>query len=395
MMHLLKRQELFRNMREALFRERVNRFAVLCTLANKVVTAYLPNPGRLWELLLPGRKVYLVEHNPSLLRKIPYTLVAVEREGVPVMLHTHVTNRIAQTLIERNKIPGLEGYSILAREVSIGNSRFDFLLRRKGDKMVLEVKSCTLFDGSIAMFPDAVTLRGSRHIRELAEISAKGDLRGGILFIVHWPHAEFFIPEYHTDIFFAKNLLTLKDELFIRAIAVGWDEGLNLSCSIRPLKIPWGLIEREAEDRGSYIVILRLREDTDLSFGNSGDIEFRKGYYLYVGSAMNNLEKRIERHRRRRKKVFWHIDYLRERAEFYTALPVRATTPLECSIAKALEDITDWSVPGFGASDCLCETHLFGMYENPIHSQAFIETLLYYRIGRLEKDEMPSRLKIF
>ncbi len=381
-------RNIFHNIQEALFRERVNRFTVTCDLDNRVVTAYLPNPGRLWELLFPGRKIYLVEDILSPARKTPYTVVAIEREGVPVMLHTHVTNRVARLLIEGNKIPGLEGYSILAQEVRFGNSRLDFLLAGNGDRMVLEVKSCTLFDGSIAMFPDAVTLRGSRHIKELAELSAKGDLRGGILFIVHWPRAKFFLPEYHTDLLFAKNLYALRNNLFIRAMAVGWEKGLSLSSVVRPLEIPWRLIEREAEDKGSYIVILYLKEDIRLSFGNFDDVMFRKGYYLYSGSAMNNLTKRIERHRRKRKKMFWHIDYLRQKAEFCTALPIRAATSIECSIANTLKGIADWSIPGFGSSDCSCETHLFGMQQDPIHSPAFIETLLYYRIRRLEEDEI-------
>lgn len=103
-------QNIFQNIREALFRERVNRFTVTCTLNNKVVTAYLPNPGRLWELLFPARKLYLVEDTLSPARKTLYTVVAVEKDGIPVMLHTHATNRVARLLIEENKIPGLEGY---------------------------------------------------------------------------------------------------------------------------------------------------------------------------------------------------------------------------------------------------------------------------------------------
>lgn len=379
----------FQNIREALFRERVNRFIVTCTLDNRVVTAYLPNPGRLWELLFPGRKLYLVKNTLSPARETSYTVMAVEREGIPVMLHTRLTNRVVRFLIEGNKIPDLEGYFILDQEVRFGNSRLDFLLARNGKKMALEVKSCTLFEKSIAMFPDAVTLRGSRHVRELAELSTKGDPRGGILFVVHWPHARFFIPEYHTDLVFTKNLYTQKNNLFIGAVAVGWEKDLSLSSVVSPLDIPWDLIEREAEDRGSYIVILYLNEDVSLSVGKFGDVRFRKGYYLYVGSAMNNLTKRIERHRRKRKRMFWHIDYLRERAEFCNALPIRATTSLECSIAEGLKGITDWSIPRFGSSDCSCETHLFGMHQNPVHSPAFIKTLLYYRIGRLE-DELIS-----
>lgn len=117
--------------------------------------------------------------------------------------------------------------------------------------------------------------------------------------------------------------------------------------------------------------------------GRLGEIQFKKGYSLYVCSAGKNLAQRINRHRRVRKKLFWHIDYLRERTDFIAALPVRTQDQLECKIAKALRGISDWSIDEFGVSDCSCRTHLFGMNENPTASPQFINTLLYCRIDRL------------
>lgn len=148
-------------------------------------------------------------------------------------------------------------------------------------------------------------------------------------------------------------------------------------------------IEKESKDSGSYIIILYVKKDISLNIGNIGTLRFNRGYYLYVGSAKTNLTKRIERHKRKRKRLFWHIDYLRDKAEFCTALPMRASTHLECRIAETLSGITDWSVSGFGSSDCSCKTHLFGMHKDPITSATFIEALLYYRIDRLE-GEFPS-----
>ena len=66
------------------------------------------------------------------------------------------------------------------------------------------------------------------------------------------------------------------------------------------------------------------------------------------------------------------------------AFPIRTADDIECEIATAVAQITDWSVPGFGSSDCSCPTHLFGMNENPVHNRKFIDLLLDFRINRLE-----------
>jgi len=139
------------------------------------------------------------------------------------------------------------------------------------------------------------------------------------------------------------------------------------------------------KDSGSYIIISYVKKAIIVDIGKIGRIDFKKGYYLYVGSAKTNLAKRIERHKRRKKKIFWHIDYLRDKAEFYASLPIVSSVPLECHIADSLKDIADWTIDRFGSSDCSCETHLFGMHEDPLKSSAFIDALLYYRMDRREE----------
>ena len=113
---------------------------------------------------------------------------------------------------------------------------------------------------------------------------------------------------------------------------------------------------------------------------------FRKGFYLYVGSAMANLTSRIERHLRMRKRYHWHIDWLRSIARIHAALPIRASVRLECDIADALSRISDWSVPGFGCSDCACPSHLLGMAEDPFRSGRFHGLLQYFRMDRYEEE---------
>jgi sugar fermentation stimulation protein A len=371
------------NIREGRFLDRPNRFVVRCAIGRRTCEAYLPNPGRLWELLQPGRTLYLIENPRETDLKLPWLCVAAVQAGRPVLLHTHWNNEVAARLIDGRRIPGLEDARIVRREVAFGRSRFDFLLQRAEMPALLEVKSCTLFGRRIAMFPDAVTLRGRRHLTELAA-SARMGTPAVVLFLVHCAHAEFFLPDYHTDIEFSRTFLALRQVLEFKAVAVQWRKNMTLSSRVRELAIPWDVLEREAGDRGSYILVLELLTDRCIPVGGLGNVFFRKGFYLYVGSARRSLAKRIERHLRRRKKFFWHVDYLRDQAERCMAIPIRASRPLEHEIARSLEAVAEWSIPGFGCSDCACETHLFGMHIHPVCSPRFISLLQHFRIDRLE-----------
>lgn len=376
--------KLFGNIITTSFISRPNRFVVECRIDGRKVRAYLPNPGRLWELLLPGIRLYLIEFPPSLERSLKYMAVAVERNGIPIMLHTHHNNTVARRLIEENRIPGLEGATIIKPEHTIGHSRFDFLLRKGGRDLILEVKSCTLFNKTLAMFPDAVTARGTKHLLELASLSRKG-MNAAVLFIVHAPNVRFFMPEHHTDLDFSQTLLSVKDRVMVKAVSVGWNRDLTIGDEVRELTIPWDLVMQESHDSGSYIVVLRLLRDRRISVGGLGDVKFRKGFYLYTGSAKKDLTRRLNRHRSERKNLFWHIDYLREFAGYHAALPIRTSADLECEIATSLNEIADWRINGFGSSDCTCETHLFGMKDDPLLSPEFIWRLLHFRMGRLEE----------
>ncbi len=379
------RLNFFRPIEKAIFLRRPNRFTLVCRQNGKDVQTYLPNPGRMWELLLPGATVYL-ERTPStkgkINNKMPYTAVAIQKEDCPVMVHTHRANDLARDLIEKDLIPGLEGAKIVRREIKEGRSRFDFLLQTGKGEIFLEVKSCTLFGRQVAMFPDAVTTRGKRHIEELAGLAKRGTA-GAVLFLIFWPRAKVFMPEYHTDLEFARALLAAREKISIIPLAVELQDDLSLTSRIRLLQIPWDIVAREAKDRGIYILVLKLAEGANLEIGKLGKIRFQKGYYLYVGSARRNLSQRIQRHRRMRKRLFWHVDFLRANAEFHLALPIRTQDVLECEMARAIKNISDWEVPHFGSSDCSCASHLYGMVKDPLQSPKFISLLQYYRMDRL------------
>jgi sugar fermentation stimulation protein A len=149
-------------------------------------------------------------------------------------------------------------------------------------------------------------------------------------------------------------------------------------------------IEKEAKDQGSYVLILELRRARKIPVGRLGRVFFRRGFYIYVGSAMAHLSKRMERHRHLRKRHHWHIDELRAVADFHSILAIRSSTRLECEIAGALSKISEWGIPGFGSTDCSCDTHLFAFEKNPLHSEKFHQLLQYFRTDRyLSSDSLP------
>ena len=367
---------------KALFISRPNRFVLTCNLRGKTVNAFLPNPGRLSELLLPETSIYLEKtSNPN--RSLRYTAVALEKEGHRIVLHTHRTNEVARYLIESGAVPELSEHKVVRSEVTQGNSRFDFLLRKGKQEMLLEVKSCTLFSKKVAMFPDAVTARGKKHIEELTRLSADGT-SCAVLFLVHWPRAEVFLPDFHTDLEFARAMKDAKDKVCVFPVSVEWGDDLSIvPGQIKVLPVLWEALEREAEDRGSYLILYYLPRKRLIEIGGLGKVPFKHGYYIYVGSAMKSLSKRVERHRRIRKKIHWHIDSFSAAAEFHAGLPVRSEDDLECEIASAVRNISEWSVPGFGCSDCSCPSHLFGFSTDPMSTTIFHETLQYFRMDRL------------
>jgi len=112
--------------------------------------------------------------------------------------------------------------------------------------------------------------------------------------------------------------------------------------------------------RGVYILVIRITENTRVTVGALGRIDFAKGLYAYVGSAQNGLEKRIERHFSKSKRKFWHIDYLLDHdcVKIRKVLIKEATKIEECKVAEKFRQKSS-SVTGFGSSDCKCSCHLF------------------------------------
>ncbi len=116
-------------------------------------------------------------------------------------------------------------------------------------------------------------------------------------------------------------------------------------------------------DAGVYIAVFYTPMERIIQIGRLGRFRFREGVYLYIGSAQRNLSARLERHNRKNKMLRWHIDYLSVRSEMLGAITIPGTRELECKLAKKLSSIFELGIPGFGASDCRCNRHLFYVKE--------------------------------
>jgi len=110
--------------------------------------------------------------------------------------------------------------------------------------------------------------------------------------------------------------------------------------------------------KGSYVLIIEVKKDQKMTIGKLGTQFFKKGYYAYVGSAMNSLENRINRHICKNKKIHWHIDYLTSQLKILKIFYLENDYKEECDIANNFGKKFK-SIAGFGCTDCKCKSHLF------------------------------------
>lgn len=172
---------------------RYQRFLTDIELADgRVVTAHTPNTGSMQQCAVPGHPVLIsTSDNPQ--RKLLYTLELIKVNGHWVDTHTHRTNRVVEEALRNGSIASLEGYRVRA-EYPFGSSRIDFFLENEREKVLVEVKNVTLCCApTVACFPDAVTTRGQKHLRELMAAREQG-FRTVIFFLVQRGEAEAFTP---------------------------------------------------------------------------------------------------------------------------------------------------------------------------------------------------------
>jgi sugar fermentation stimulation protein A len=183
--------------------ERPNRFLGLVNLDGSVVKAWIHDPGRMRELLYPGAPVWLAAAPPG--RKTTHTAMLTRIGRSFVSLYSSLPNQLVADALGEDRLPELSGSLEVDREVTDGNSRFDFRLATHPPTW-LEVKSVTLVENGTALFPDAPTVRGRRHLLHLARLARAGQ-KAVVLFVVQRSDAHRVMSHRQRDPAFADALV--------------------------------------------------------------------------------------------------------------------------------------------------------------------------------------------
>jgi len=192
--------------------KRYHRFLADVKLTSgRVVTAHCPNSGTMKACSQPGRPVYLSVHdNPK--RKLKYTWEMINMPTSLVGVNTLVPNRLVKKSIEEGRVRQLRGYNHIKSEVKVsGASRLDLLLTKgENEKCFVEIKNCTLVEDGVAYFPDAVTVRGRKHLVELQQLVLKGN-RCAVFFLVQRMDAKAFTTADRIDPLYGKEFRKAKN----------------------------------------------------------------------------------------------------------------------------------------------------------------------------------------
>ena len=190
--------------------KRYKRFFVDVKMNKEIVTAHCPNTGSMKGLLEGGNEVYLLKHEDPK-RKLKYGLEIIKAKKNLVGVNTHMANKIVSHGLSKNLIKELKNSDFIKPEVFFNkDTRFDFLIEKKKQKIFLEVKNVTLFrKEKTAEFPDAITSRGSKHLLTLINAIKKG-YKAYLLFLVQIQNMENFKIASDIDSEYYKNYLNAK-----------------------------------------------------------------------------------------------------------------------------------------------------------------------------------------
>ncbi len=209
---------------EGVFVRRVNRFAAVVFLGGAEMMCHVKNTGRLKELFVPGARVYLQKAREG--RKTGYDIIAVDKNGRTVNVDSQAPNAAA---FEYLKAVLPEG-AFIKREAACGDSRIDLYYEAGDERRFVEVKGVTLEKDGLAVFPDAPTERGRKHLCELSRLAGKG-YSAEMMFVIQTSGVKAFTPNRETDPAFCSALRDAeKAGVFIRAL---WCETEPDSMSIK------------------------------------------------------------------------------------------------------------------------------------------------------------------
>lgn len=354
---------------EGEFIDRPNRFVCHAKVKDEIVTCHMPNPGRMRELLFPGVKLFLVPHEKEGAHTA-YKVVGVQKDGSIFFLDTGKCNDVAAYLVENKKIPGWESCSLVRREVTMGDSRFDLLLKDEntGEEFPVEVKSCSLSGKVGAMFPDAPTIRGVKHMKHLIELGKEGK-RAGILFLVHYDKAEWFLPNMHTHKEFADTFLEAMQWVEWKAAVVHWTKDFTYPESVKLIPSCKEAIDQESQDQG-YFVLCYEKKEKKIDF-KEGKKLFPSPYYVLISKFSGSDEKELARLKRIHKNQN-DFETWKQNARYVGAVLFRTKDQIQSLLEEELYKICSSKIENFTLTDGnTFHSEMFGFNENPLHCKRF------------------------
>ncbi|MGI4850541.1 MAG: DNA/RNA nuclease SfsA [Janthinobacterium lividum] len=181
-------------------------FADIILDDGREIIAHCANSGAMLGLLIPGTPVWVSEVSEDSKRQLRYTWELVDIKGSIIGINTQMPNRLVEKALQHKRILELADYPIYRREVKYGtNSRIDFLLTNdQGNKCYLEVKQVHMRIGDIALFPDCVTTRGTKHLQELIKVCQEG-MRAVMLYVLQRQDCKSFALAADIDPIYAKT----------------------------------------------------------------------------------------------------------------------------------------------------------------------------------------------
>ncbi len=214
--------DLGNNLIAGTFIARPNRFTAEIEVKGQVLRSYFCNPGRMTELAIPGVPALIKPVPASPKRATAFDLVALKYGDTWVTVDSRLPNVIFRGLLEEEALKPFGRPAVIRPEYRMGRSRFDFYLELDGTPCLVEVKGCTLVESGLALFPDAPTLRGARHVEELAEL--QGEYRCFLAVVIQRPDVSVFTTNDAMDPAFGRAVRKAKaSSVGITAIRTSFD----------------------------------------------------------------------------------------------------------------------------------------------------------------------------
>lgn len=205
----------YSNIHEGVFLERPHRFGAMVRLDGEIEYVHVKNTGRCREILVPGTRVFL-EKSDNENRKTRYSLISAYKDNMLINIDSQVPNAVVYDALNQEVVKGFPKMSFLKREVVYGNSRFDIYYDSvKGEKGFIEIKGVTLDINGTALFPDAPTIRGQKHLFELADAVGKGYC-AHVVFLIQYRPVKLFRPN------------SIMDPAFDKALKFAYDSGVHI-----------------------------------------------------------------------------------------------------------------------------------------------------------------------